>query len=238
MVIMRNWEYSDLKQAMDDFLGNRDSSDPKVRKRDKIVSVASKLFAKHGYRRTSIDEIARKVGVAKGTVYLYFKTKADLLIYTIGVEKVRYLEAVKPILEKDVPPQERLRRWLRMAFVMANEMPIVSRLTRGDREMMLVLEEMDADMRAGFDNMRMDFISSLLDQGAAPHRWTREEIMDRAQVLLGLMFFAGQIEEPQVRGSLSVERYAGILADMLMDGICAAPAPSKRSEDLEKGNEP
>jgi AcrR family transcriptional regulator len=44
-----------------------------------IIASAAKLFREKGLRAVSIDEIAKGAGIAKGTFYLYFKTKDDLL---------------------------------------------------------------------------------------------------------------------------------------------------------------
>ncbi|MDW7739977.1 MAG: TetR/AcrR family transcriptional regulator [Bacillota bacterium] len=45
-----------------------------------ILEAAVKTFAKTGYHRTRVADIAREAGVADGTVYIYFKNKEDLLI--------------------------------------------------------------------------------------------------------------------------------------------------------------
>ncbi|WP_457752320.1 TetR/AcrR family transcriptional regulator [Thermococcus sp.] len=47
--------------------------------REKIVSAAMELFAKKGFDKSTVDEIVAKAGVAKGTFYLYFKSKDDLI---------------------------------------------------------------------------------------------------------------------------------------------------------------
>jgi len=47
-------------------------------KREAILGAALELFGRYGYRRTSIDDIARQAGVAKGTVYLYVENKEAL----------------------------------------------------------------------------------------------------------------------------------------------------------------
>ena len=44
-------------------------------KADAILNAAQRLFTQFGFRRTSIDDIAREAGIAKGTVYLYFDGK-------------------------------------------------------------------------------------------------------------------------------------------------------------------
>jgi len=47
-------------------------------KRAAILEAALKLFSQYGYRRTSIDDIAREAEIAKGTVYLSFKSKEEI----------------------------------------------------------------------------------------------------------------------------------------------------------------
>lgn len=47
---------------------------------EQIVAAADELFARYGYERTSIEDIAKHLGIGKGSVYLEFKTKQDILI--------------------------------------------------------------------------------------------------------------------------------------------------------------
>jgi AcrR family transcriptional regulator len=48
-------------------------------RREELLSVATRLFVDRGYERTSIERITTEAGVAKGTFYLYFESKQDLL---------------------------------------------------------------------------------------------------------------------------------------------------------------
>lgn len=52
-----------------------DATGPTVSKTDAILDAARNLYARYGYRRTSMEDIAREAGIAKGTVYLYFAGK-------------------------------------------------------------------------------------------------------------------------------------------------------------------
>lgn len=49
-------------------------------KKQQIIEAALKLFADKGYHATSIQEIAQTLGIAKGSVYVYFKSKEELLV--------------------------------------------------------------------------------------------------------------------------------------------------------------
>jgi AcrR family transcriptional regulator len=51
--------------------------------KEKIIEVALKVFGRKGYFKTTVDDIANAVGLAKGTLYLYFKDKESLYIATI-----------------------------------------------------------------------------------------------------------------------------------------------------------
>jgi len=51
--------------------------------REKIIEVALKIFAKKGFFKTKVDDIAKAADLAKGTLYLYFKDKESLYVTTI-----------------------------------------------------------------------------------------------------------------------------------------------------------
>ena len=51
----------------------------KLEKRERLQAAAERLFLKHGFEATSTHQVARAAGVAKGTLFLYARTKEDLL---------------------------------------------------------------------------------------------------------------------------------------------------------------
>ena len=59
-------------------------------KRTAILQSAIEVFAEKGFHRSRVSDIARRAGVADGTIYLYFKSKDDILI-TIFEEKMEQL---------------------------------------------------------------------------------------------------------------------------------------------------
>ncbi len=213
------WHYADLERRLDAFVGPLDSSDPKTQKRLRIVQAATERFMQQGYRKTSVDEVASRAGVAKGTVYLYFKTKIDLLLTAIAMEKREHLSRIRPVFVEDMEPRERLKRWLSSVLVLAVEMPLTSRLLRGDQELTVIMREMPRALMEENDQIRLEFVGGMVDAAAGPHHWNRMELEDRVRVLTGLAWFAGMLANPEVRGGMSVERYATILAEMVVDGI-------------------
>ena len=50
----------------------------KVHRQEEILAAAFEVFAAHGYEAARIDDVARQAGIAKGTIYLYFRDKEQL----------------------------------------------------------------------------------------------------------------------------------------------------------------
>lgn len=46
---------------------------------ESLLAAAQRLFVKHGYRHTSVEEVAKETGLTKGSVYFYFRSKEQLL---------------------------------------------------------------------------------------------------------------------------------------------------------------
>jgi len=49
-----------------------------------ILETARRIFASLGYAATNVEEIAREAGMAKGTLYLYYKSKEDVLVAVLA----------------------------------------------------------------------------------------------------------------------------------------------------------
>ncbi len=71
--------------------------DYKKQAKDTILDSASELFFKGGYSTTSMDDIARKIGVTKGTIYIYFKSKEDVLYGVCNRNMNMLQEALKNV---------------------------------------------------------------------------------------------------------------------------------------------
>lgn len=222
MVTMNGWNKERIHEMLDAYRVSADPDDPKERKRLVIAQAAAELFAAQGYRRTNVDQVAARAGVAKGTVYLYFKKKSEMLLHAVVEEKRRYVGRVVHLFEPQVPALERLTSWLEAAFSLGVEMPLVSRILRGDRELLTVLYEAGADMGQDFKVMQIDFVAELIEEAVGSVGFTRSELRDRAQMLIGLIFFSGSIPDPKVRGELSVRRYGELLTRTIVDGLVLA----------------
>jgi AcrR family transcriptional regulator len=190
---------------------------PQARRRERILQAAEVLFTAHGYRKTSVDDIAGAAGVAKGTVYLYYSNKAELLLHVIALQKRQYLERMAPAFDLSVPPADRLRRLIRLGIQVGHELPLISRPGSADHEIEAVLEDADAATLDGINRMQIEYMVHMLD-AATGHRRPRAALEARAQVLVDLIF-AVVNGGRQVRQGMPLETYTATVAEIIVDGV-------------------
>jgi len=92
-------------------------------KRERLLKAAIKVFARDGFFKAKVEEIARHAGVATGTTYLYFKNKDDLLISIFEEEMTPIIERIKADLLKQASPEERISTFISRHFEMVEQNP-------------------------------------------------------------------------------------------------------------------
>ena len=83
-------------------------------KRDLILRAATTVFARHGFFSAQVADVAREAGVAAGTVYLYFRSKDDLLVSIFERNMKDARTEARAALEGLASPVERLRALARL----------------------------------------------------------------------------------------------------------------------------
>ena len=81
-------------------------------KRRLIIEAAVKVFAEKGFFGARVSEIAEAAGVADGTIYLYFRSKDDLLISLFEEKMDDILGGLGRMLAEHARPEDKLRRYI------------------------------------------------------------------------------------------------------------------------------
>ena len=90
--------------------------------RDQILRTAADLFRERGYRATTLDNIAARLGMSKASLYTYFRAKEEMLA-AISRETIEtFTREMSLVLRSRLAPDERLRRVVRqhVRFVIGN----------------------------------------------------------------------------------------------------------------------
>ena len=109
----------------------------------RILDAARTCFAAKGYHHTSVDDIIRNAGVARGTFYLYFEAKRAVLSALLGQHLESIEAAVRPIrLDSDDPPRTQLLANLERSWEVFTRNPQTAQIVLGG------LHGVDADFDA------------------------------------------------------------------------------------------
>ena len=84
--------------------------------RETILDAAFERFSRYGYRRTSMDDIAREAGIARATVYLYFRNKEEIFRALAGRLHDLHVRAAEQAAAAGGSIEDRLERTLAAKF--------------------------------------------------------------------------------------------------------------------------
>ncbi|MCB9745989.1 MAG: TetR/AcrR family transcriptional regulator [Alphaproteobacteria bacterium] len=216
---MQIQSYADVLAALQRFTDQDAPDSAQARKRRRIVATAAALFERHGYRKASISAVAREAAIAKGTVYLYFPSKAHLLLHVLMWERAELYRRMAPALEGKADPKERLRALLTQAVLHAEAMPISNLLKQGDPELRAALSEVDlSELRASLALFAQIFRWLV---GSTSPALPAAELDARAHLLMATLQAVPALL--RARGAMPLEAFAAGFADMLLEGVTRAP---------------
>ena len=100
---------------------------------DRILDTARELLLSWGYRRVTIDELARRAGVGKGTIYLHWRSREEVFHAVSAREAAAMADAMVDAVRTD-PADVTLHRYLRRLFVEAMNRPVLRALYTRDAD--------------------------------------------------------------------------------------------------------
>lgn len=92
-------------------------------KRQQILDAAIRVFARNGYYQSRVADIAREAGIASGTIYLYFKTKNDILVTLFREKMAEWVAHVRREIADVGDAREKIRRIVALHFTVLERDP-------------------------------------------------------------------------------------------------------------------
>ena len=85
-------------------------------KSQQIIDAAIRVFARTGYYNSRVSDIAREAGIASGTIYLYFKTKDEILVTLVREKMAEFVSGLRKDIAGEPDAPAKLRRLVRLHF--------------------------------------------------------------------------------------------------------------------------
>jgi TetR/AcrR family transcriptional regulator, fatty acid metabolism regulator protein len=134
-------------------------------KRERILDAAERTFARHGFFTAKVSDVAREAGVADGTIYLYFKSKDELLI-SLFERRMRQVNETLRAAIAGKPPREQLRAFIHAHLQLVHDEPAAAEvLTIELRQSSKFMKEYDNSEFADFLRMLGGIIAAGQDSG-------------------------------------------------------------------------
>ena len=182
--------------------------------RDKILDATERLLSRYGYAKMTVEDIAREAGIGKGTIYLHFPSKKEVVLSRLDRMVERLIAELRAIAASRKSPAERLRTMLVTRVLFRFD------AAKGYAESM---DEMLADIRGGLLARRekhfaaeAEVFAELLAEG-----FVCKDADDVAQALIlatnALLPYS--LTARQLGRRAAVEQKADTIATLLIDGL-------------------
>ena len=194
-------------------------------KRDRILAAATRVFARHGFYAAQVADVARQAGVAAGTVYLYFRSKDDLLISIFERTMASAIDEGRRALSGQADPEDCLRRIASLHLARLG----------ADRDLAVVFQvelrqttKFMAHFSATGLREYLGMIRDVITEGQRAGRFRPAA----SPTLVAKMFF-GALDEMATNWVLSARKYdlashADAVVDVFVGGLAVGPPPLRR----------
>lgn len=184
-----------------------------MNKKEIIIEKARDLFTTYGYKKVSMDEIAREANVTKKTIYSYFKDKDSMFLYFINEE----LEKIKTELEKNKNDD------LPFIEIVASDIYHILLLRKNSLLISNISKEVNSKNATGcekflksYDNIIMDYIEKKIKTEINAKRIKKCDAHLISfviyKVFLSIMFeYDGEIDEKKVTKEITTILKEGLL---------------------------
>ncbi len=101
-------------------MNNTLNFDNKVK--EKIIDSSQGIFARFGFKKTTMDEIALAVNKAKSSIYYYFKSKEEIFQTVVEKESEALKEEISKAIEQEITPQRKLYVYVKTKILSFNHL--------------------------------------------------------------------------------------------------------------------
>lgn len=135
-------------------------------KKQQIADAARELFSNFGYKSVSVDQIAQKANVAKGTIYLYFKDKDDLFFNLVKELMVEMKDFVDSVEKKKLSLLDEIHEVVYSLLMFRTKQKFLYRISREANE----LRTPNAcSMMKMIEDQMLNYLDEKLDEAVKDH---------------------------------------------------------------------
>jgi TetR/AcrR family transcriptional regulator, fatty acid metabolism regulator protein len=187
-------------------------------KPQQIIAAAIRVFARSGYYNSRVSDIAREAGIASGTIYLYFKTKDEILVTLFREKMAEWVALVRRELAAERNPLAKIRKIVALHFKVLEENPDLAEVVQVElRQGQKFFRGASAHEVSAY----FDVINNVLEEGVGAGLIRRDlPVKVATKMLFGAM---DQLATSWVLGKRGyrLTEAADPVATIFLQGVCA-----------------
>jgi TetR/AcrR family fatty acid metabolism transcriptional regulator len=154
-------------------------------KPQQIIEAAIRVFARNGYYNSRVSDIAREAGIASGTIYLYFRTKEEILVTLFRDTMAAFVAHLRREIAGETDPVVKIRRLVTLHFTVLERNPALAEVVQVElRQGQKFFRGASAHEVAAY----FELIGSVLEEGMAAGRFRADvPVKIATKVLFGAM---------------------------------------------------
>jgi TetR/AcrR family fatty acid metabolism transcriptional regulator len=154
-------------------------------KPQQIIEAAIRVFARNGYYNSRVSDIASEAGIASGTIYLYFRTKEEILVTLFREKMAAFVAHLCREIAGERDAVAKIRRLVELHFTVLEESPALAEVVQVElRQGQKFFRGASAHEVSAY----FELIGSVLEEGvAAGHFRADVPVKVATKVLFGAM---------------------------------------------------
>jgi AcrR family transcriptional regulator len=189
--------------------------------RDAILEATDRLLARYGYKKMTIDDLAREVGIGKGSVYLHFESKEEIALSHVDRIVERVKTRLHDIAESKASPENRIRKMLVERVLMRFDS--VQHYSQSMNELLAQVRSRLLERRKRYFEEEARIFAKVLVEGKASGAFKVKDPVEMSRTLLdatnALLPYSLSAYELGDRGDLV--RKANNVAEIVLNGLKA-----------------
>lgn len=187
--------------------------------RDLILDATDKLLSRSGYKKMTIDDLAREVGIGKGSVYLHFASKEEIVISHIDRIIERVKKKLTEVAASDAPCEERVREMLVQRVLMRFDS--VQHYSKSLDELLSKIRPQLLERRKRYFQEESRILARVIAEGISEDVFDAGDPDENAAILLTATnsLLPYSLTTKQLGARAEIEKQAYSLAGMLLHGL-------------------
>lgn len=187
--------------------------------RDAILDATDRLLAEFGYKKMTIDDLAREVGIGKGSIYLHFTSKEEIALSHIDRIIERLKSNLFEIAQRPLSVDKRIRAMLleRVLF----RFDSVQHYSQSMDELLATLRTRLLERRKRYFEQEARIFESVIAEGQKAKIFAGGDALDVARTFLAATnsLLPYNLSADELGDRSEIERMASKIADILLRGI-------------------